>query len=75
MAALKLRDDDSPWIGSKGAKVGAAALSAAAVDTFMEQKHPGHKGGLRHTMMRQATQIAIGNLVMKPVMSKRGGRR
>jgi len=66
MAALKLRDDPSPWIGSKGAKIATAALSAAAVDTFMEQKHPHRKGGLRHTMMRQATQLAIGNLVMKP---------
>ncbi|KAK0714931.1 hypothetical protein B0H67DRAFT_553552 [Lasiosphaeris hirsuta] len=75
MAALKLRNDDSPWIGAKGAKIGAAALSAAAVDTFMEQKYPGHKGGLRHTMMQKATQIAIGNLVMKPVMSKGGGKR
>jgi hypothetical protein len=70
VAALKLRNDPSPWIGPKGAKIATAAIGAAIVDTFMEQKHPKRKGGMRHTMMRQATQMAIGSLVMKPAMKK-----
>ncbi|KAK0629921.1 hypothetical protein B0T17DRAFT_203765 [Bombardia bombarda] len=70
MAALKLRSDPSPWIGAKGTKVAAAALGAAMVDTYMEQKHPEQKGGMRHNMMRQATQLAIGKLVVKPVVNK-----
>jgi len=42
----------------------------------MEQRHPERKGGLRHTMMRQATQLMIGNLVMKPAVEEvRGGKR
>ncbi|KAM7204423.1 hypothetical protein V8F20_003539 [Naviculisporaceae sp. PSN 640] len=67
IAALKLRDDPSPWIGPNGKapKVAAAAFSAAAVDTFIEYKHPKRKGGIRHTVMRQVTQMAIGNLVKK----------
>lgn len=72
MAALKLRDDPSPWIGpnGKGPKIAAAALSAAAVDTFVEQRYPNRKGGIRHTVMRQVTQMAIGNLVKKaPVVA------
>ncbi|KAK3323538.1 hypothetical protein B0T19DRAFT_485902 [Cercophora scortea] len=67
MAALKMRGDTSPWIGAKGAKVVATALGAAAVDTFVEQRHPVRKGGVRHSMMRQATQMALGSLVLKPV--------
>ncbi|KAK0743710.1 hypothetical protein B0T18DRAFT_189405 [Schizothecium vesticola] len=67
MAALKLKDDPTPWLGTKGAKVVAAGLSAACVDTFMESKHPKRKGGLAHTMLRQATNFAIGGLVVKPV--------
>ncbi|KAK4450030.1 hypothetical protein QBC34DRAFT_80303 [Podospora aff. communis PSN243] len=66
VAALKLRDDPSPWLGTKGAKVVTAALSAAAVDTFMERRHPDRKGGLRHTVMKQGMQVVIGNLVKKP---------
>jgi len=67
MAALKLKDDPTPWLGPKGAKVVAAGLSAACVDTFMERKHPQRKGGLAHTALRQATNFAIGGLVVKPV--------
>ncbi|KAK3688474.1 hypothetical protein B0T22DRAFT_154830 [Podospora appendiculata] len=70
MAALKMRGDSSPWIGAKGAKVVATALGAAAVDTFVEQRHPVRKGGVRHSMMRQATQMALGSLVLKPVANK-----
>ncbi|KAK0645586.1 hypothetical protein B0T16DRAFT_411516 [Cercophora newfieldiana] len=32
----------------------------------MEQRHPKHKGGLRHTVMKQGMQLAIGNLVKRP---------
>jgi len=67
MAALQLKDDPTPWFGTKGAKVVAAGLSAACVDTFMERKHPKRKGGLTHTALRQATNFAIGSLVVKPV--------
>ncbi|KAK4165145.1 hypothetical protein QBC43DRAFT_316100 [Cladorrhinum sp. PSN259] len=64
LTALKLRDDPSPLLGPKGGKIAAAALSAAFVDTFIDKKHPKvRKGGLRHTVMRQATQLAIGNIV------------
>ncbi|KAK3991407.1 hypothetical protein QBC44DRAFT_323598 [Cladorrhinum sp. PSN332] len=64
LTALKLRDDPSPLLGPKGGKIAAAALSAAVVDTFIDKKHPKvRKGGLRHTVIRQATQLAIGNIV------------
>ncbi|KAK4662828.1 hypothetical protein QC763_602880 [Podospora pseudopauciseta] len=76
VAALKLRDDPSPLIGAKGGKIVAAAVGAAVVDTFIDQKHPKRKGGLRHTVMRQATQMAIGNIVMPAVIhaDKRHGK-
>ncbi|KAK0666675.1 hypothetical protein QBC41DRAFT_325284 [Cercophora samala] len=76
MAALKLRNDPSPLMGAKGGKIVAAAVGAAVVDTFIDQRHPKRKGGLRHTVMRQATQMAIGNLVMPAVQhaDKRHGK-
>ena len=64
LTALKMRDDPSPLFGPKGGKIAAAALSAAVVDTFIDKKHPKvRKGGMRHTVIRQATQLAIGNIV------------
>ncbi len=66
VAALKQRNDPSPWIGMKGTKVAAAALGAAAVDTLMERKAPKRKGGISHLMMKQATTMALGNLVLGP---------
>ncbi|KAK3390973.1 hypothetical protein B0H63DRAFT_520173 [Podospora didyma] len=71
MAALKMRDDDSPWIGTKGAKVVAAALGAAGVETFMEQRHPDRKGGIRHTVMRQATPMLL-SLALRPAANATG---
>jgi hypothetical protein len=65
VAALKLRNDPSPWLGAKGTKVATAAIGAALVDTVIQEKYPQRKGGLRHTMAKQATQMAIGNFVMK----------
>ncbi|KAK4193802.1 hypothetical protein QBC35DRAFT_480302 [Podospora australis] len=73
VAALKLRDDPSPYFGAKGSKIATAALAAAVVDTFIDKKYPNRKGGLRHTVMRQATQMAIGSLVMPAVMGKMNG--
>lgn len=73
VAALKLRDDPSPLLGAKGSKIATAALAAAVVDTFIDKKYPKRKGGLRHTVMRQATQMAIGNLVMPAVQGKKVG--
>ena len=66
VAALKQRHDPSPWIGMKGTKVAAAAIGAAAIDTFMDRKAPKRKGGMSHLMMKQATTMALGNLVLGP---------
>ncbi len=66
VAALKQRNDPSPWIGMKGTKVAAAAIRAAAIDTFMERKAPKRKGGISHAVMKQATTLALGNLVLGP---------
>jgi len=66
MAALKLHDDPSPWIGVKGTKVITTALGAAIVDTFIEQQKPEMKGGMRHKLTKQAATFALGNLVTKP---------
>lgn len=54
-AVMKNRDDPSPWLGAKGAKVATAALGAALVDGFVGTKHP---GGVRHNMMKQGVDMA-----------------
>jgi hypothetical protein len=58
-------------LGPKGAKVAAAALSAAAVDTYLDQRHPKQKGGLRHVVMRRGMQAVIGGLVGPVIMNAR----
>ncbi|CAM1501565.1 Fc.00g035490.m01.CDS01 [Cosmosporella sp. VM-42] len=58
-AAMKSRDDPSPWLGAKGAKIATAALGAALVDGFMGQKHP---GGARHTLMKEGVDVASGKV-------------
>ncbi|KAK4126051.1 hypothetical protein N657DRAFT_642812 [Parathielavia appendiculata] len=64
IAALRLRDDPSPWLGKKGGQIAAAALSAAVVDTFVARRHPNmRKGGLRHSFAKQAAQMVIGGLM------------
>lgn len=64
MAALRLRHDPAPWLGAKkGGQIAAAALGAAVVDTFVEQRAPRRKGGLRHAVARQAAVGVIGRLV------------
>ena len=64
MAALRLRHDPAPWLGAKkGGQIAAAALGAAVVDTFVEQRVPRRKGGLRHAVARQAAVGVIGRLV------------
>lgn len=69
LAAYKMRGDDRPWVGPKGTKVVATAIGAAAVDTFMEMRHPDRKGGIRHTVMRQATPLLL-NLALRPAGRK-----
>jgi hypothetical protein len=54
-AAMRSRDDPSPWLGPKGAKVATAALGAAFVDGFVGKKHP---GGARHNIMSQGIDMA-----------------
>jgi hypothetical protein len=54
-AAMRSRDDPSPWLGAKGAKVATAALGAAFVDGFVGKKHP---GGMRHNIMSQGIDMA-----------------
>ncbi|KAK4042797.1 hypothetical protein C8A01DRAFT_33047, partial [Parachaetomium inaequale] len=63
MAALRLRNEPSPWLGAKGGQIAAAALGAAVVDTFVARRVPMRKGGLRHSVARQAAQAVIGGLV------------
>jgi len=54
-AVMKNRDDKSPWLGAKGAKVATAALGAALVDGFVGSKHP---GGARQNLMREGVDVA-----------------
>ncbi|KAH7308675.1 hypothetical protein B0I35DRAFT_442405 [Stachybotrys elegans] len=54
-AAMKNKDDPSPWLGSKGAKVATAAIGAALVDGFIGRKHP---GGKRHEFAQQGVALA-----------------
>lgn len=54
-AVMKNRDDPSPWLGAKGAKVATAVLGAALVDGFVGSKHP---DGVRHNVMRQGIDVA-----------------
>jgi hypothetical protein len=65
MAALRLRSDPSPWLGAKkGGQIAAAAIGAAVVDTFVARRAPSmRKGGLRHSVAKQAAQMVIGGLV------------
>lgn len=58
-AAMKSRNDPSPWLGAKGAKIATAALGAALVDGFMGQKHP---NGARHKVMREGVDVASGKV-------------
>lgn len=55
-AAIKSRNDPSPWLGARGVKVATAALGAALVDGFMAQKHP---GSMRQDMMRHGVEMAV----------------
>lgn len=66
VAAVKLRNDPSPWIGMKGTKVATTAIGAALVDTLVDKRYPKVKGGMRHAVAKQATQVALANLVAKP---------
>lgn len=70
MAAVKMQGEEGDWVGMKGAKVISTALSAAAVDTFMERKKPNMNGGMRHSAVRQAAQVALVNLVAKPAVKR-----
>lgn len=58
-AAMKNRNDPSPWFGAKGAKVATAALGAAIVDGFMGQKHP---DSTRTKLMREGVDVASANV-------------
>lgn len=58
-SAMKNKDDPSPWMGSKGAKVATAALGAALVDGFIGTKHP---ESARHNVARQGVDVASGKV-------------
>lgn len=75
MAALRLRDDPSPWLGpKKGGQIAAAAIGAAVVDTFVARRVPSmRKGGLRHSVAKQAAQMVIGGIVGGEGKKKGGG--
>jgi len=73
MAAVKLQDDPSPWIGKKGTKVLTTALGAAMVDTFIEQRKPEMKGGMRHGLAKQVATFALGSLVTPAAKHGYGG--
>jgi hypothetical protein len=55
-AAMKNRNDPSPWMGPKGAKVATAALGAALVDGFMGKNK--HAGGTAHKAMKEGVDFA-----------------
>lgn len=67
MTALKMQGEPGPWLGMKGAKVITTALSAAAVDTFIENRKPNLKGGMRNSAAKSAAQVALVHLVAKPM--------
>ncbi|KAH7136656.1 hypothetical protein B0J13DRAFT_78620 [Dactylonectria estremocensis] len=58
-AAMKSRNDPSPWMGAKGAKVATAALGAAIVDGFIGQKHP---NSARQSIAREGVDLATGKV-------------
>lgn len=70
-AALKVHNDQGPWLGAKGTKVATTALGAALVDAFFEHRKPEMKGSKTHGLAKQAATFALGNLVTKPA-AKRG---
>jgi hypothetical protein len=57
---MKNKDDPSPWLGPKGAKVATAALGAAVVDGFMGKNK--HNGGAAHQAMKQGVMFASDRL-------------
>lgn len=78
LAALSLRHDPSPWLGKKGGQVAAAAIGAAVVDTFVSQRTPNRKGGLRHSVAKKAAQMVVGGLAVSAASGgagKAGGGR
>lgn len=64
---MKSRNDPSPWLGPKGAKVATAALGAALVDGFMGQKHP---NSTRQSLMRQGVDLAQSQTMKTPAHHK-----
>ncbi|PFH55526.1 hypothetical protein XA68_18116 [Ophiocordyceps unilateralis] len=66
-AAMQSRNDPSPWLGAKGAKVATAALGAAIVDGFMAEKHP---GGVRHEALRQGRDAVLGEASRRSALNK-----
>lgn len=70
-AAIKSRNDPSPWLGAKGAKVATAALGAALVDGFMAEKHP---GGVRHEALRHGRDAVLDEAARRSAAEGRKGR-
>lgn len=60
VVAYNMRNDPGPWMGEKGSKVATAAIGAALVDTFMNQRHPRKVDGMRHKAIRRAATMALG---------------
>lgn len=71
VAAIKVGTDSVPW-PVKGTKIASAALGAAVVDHVLKPKK---KGGVKYAAMRHLAELAVGNLVVGPVIRKKGGGR
>ncbi|KAH6983836.1 hypothetical protein EDB80DRAFT_691654 [Ilyonectria destructans] len=56
-AAIKSRNDPSPWLGPKGAKIATTALGAALVDGFIGKKHP---NSVRENIAKHGVSLASG---------------
>ncbi|KYK58753.1 hypothetical protein DCS_05771 [Drechmeria coniospora] len=61
-AVMRSRNDPSPWLGAKGAKVATAALGAALVDGLVNQKHP---AGAKQDLVRSGVAALLGELGAK----------
>ncbi|RCI16480.1 hypothetical protein L249_1736 [Ophiocordyceps polyrhachis-furcata BCC 54312] len=66
-AAMQSRNDPSPWLGAKGAKVATAALGAALVDGFMAEKHP---NAVRTEALRHGRDAVLGEAARRSAMER-----
>ena len=62
-AAYDLRNDSSPWIGPKGIKVATAAIGAAIVDGFGQEKDQARSEGTKHDAIKRMGEAALRHIV------------